>query len=690
MSSPQQPSQSQPSPLPLTDHRAHQGDRANAKAQIPRRLLAALLLSAMPSALQPFAIPAAASTLQASAVETSTLDSWNFDPFTNQLKVRIKQGTQPRYFFQAKPARIVLELPDTNLGDVKAHEANYVGTAIKHIRLTTSETGATQIVLELAPKVKLGKPQVEFHQDSVPNQGLPPGLAQWSLRPVIVDPNQAPASVPKPAADLSAATPPAAKPAAKPAEKPAEKPAATLTQKPADPQATTPRPMASSPSPATSMGAIAPAPEALPAQAARPTGPTFVQVPPLQVAAPPLKLAVQIPPPQVPPKPLSVQPSPLLAATPAAIPAVPSPAPITIPAVPSPTPIAVPAISAPRSAPVSAPVLAPTLGIETSLAIAPDLANVKILPSTPLGAPSSSSATRSGESLPLPPQAKLSPSLAAVPAPEANALPAIPESPAPTQPLGKGDRLNTWPTTTWPAPTPVPAAASIPVIDFGQPLPLAPSASTPSASTPSASTPSASVPVPEYPATAPVQPVGMMPGGAIPGVPNTPQILTANPGMLGPGSLGAGSLVNLRYPGVAPLVLNPNADSEVVALVVDSSVQDSSGQVLLPKGSVVYGQFQGTRQGNRFVAQSVSWDGRSRPMVAESDLLDGPRRVSQDKLLTYSGIGAVAVGVMGDFSGESLVGGAAVGAAASYLTAPRAATLQPGQVISIRLQVDWR
>jgi hypothetical protein len=160
--------------------------------------------------------------------------------------------------------------------------------------------------------------------------------------------------------------------------------------------------------------------------------------------------------------------------------------------------------------------------------------------------------------------------------------------------------------------------------------------------------------------------------------------------MLGPGSLGAGSLVNLRYPGVAPLVLNPNADSEVVALVVDSSVQDSSGQVLLPKGSVVYGQFQGTRQGNRFVAQSVSWDGRSRPMVAESDLLDGPRRVSQDKLLTYSGIGAVAVGVMGDFSGESLVGGAAVGAAASYLTAPRAATLQPGQVISIRLQVDWR
>lgn len=717
--------------------------------------------------------------------QAGSLAAWNFDPATNHLEVTVKEGITPRYFLMARPARIVLELPDTSLGDVKT-QAVYPG-AVRQIRVAQFQPGVTRIVMELSPDVILAPGRVELQpvkgNDAKANQ------TRWMLRPLLAQPaNPAPDPSLPSATDLPSKPVVPNAPVSEPAPT-ATNPAIATPEAPVAPSVST----VTNPSIATPEAPIAPKPEISPPPAAiaapaldlppsespiAPTPPT-ASVPGLttiaapgnpspapapnsrqsgqsdsasEIAAPatpvplvadpaaiptPAPSAVADSPSPVPavpaPEPPLELPSTLIAVPPAApaatvppsltspesasqLPSVsPTPTPIAPPAAltsPSPTPApiapiappAAPANPAPAQVPTAPAAIAatgakPAFNMSTTLDIPSTLPGLSVTNPTPqisvpgLGTVGTSQPTTSAAPLkpdpgaaataidlraqavplpsvsvpPLPPQATPAPSvsvplLQTSPAPTANDIlpssvpnsstPAVSVPPLPpaTPPIPPAVPLS-------PAPVPPPAAGSVSIVEFGQPLPGQP----------------------EMPRSQPVAPPssGLPPASVVP-----PQEWKPGVGRSGSVLLPAGTLLNLRYPG--PLSLNLEAGPpQQEVLLLQTPIQDAFGNVIVPQNSVVIGRFETNAAGSRFITQAISLGGRNVPLLAESDLLAGARKIGGTQLAIYSGVGALAGGLLG--GGVGALGGAAAGAAVSYFTSPRPATIQPNQIFQVRL-----
>lgn len=147
--------------------------------------------------------------------------------------------------------------------------------------------------------------------------------------------------------------------------------------------------------------------------------------------------------------------------------------------------------------------------------------------------------------------------------------------------------------------------------------------------------------------------------------------------------------MTLRYPGAASLNLRTETPHQEV-LLLQSDVRDTWGGVVVPAGTVVIGRFETSSAGSRFITQAISINGRNIPLIAQSEVMGGNRRVSNNQLLRNSGIGAIAGGLIGGFSGLGFLGGAATGAAVTYFTSPKPATLQPEQTVQVRVLEDVR
>lgn len=104
------------------------------------------------------------------------LEKWRFDPAANQLEITLKEGTTPRFFLLSEPLRIVLDLPNTTLGNVETQQS-YSG-AVRQIRVAQFQPDITRIVLELSPDVMLTTEQVQLR--AVASSG-----DRWVLRPQI-------------------------------------------------------------------------------------------------------------------------------------------------------------------------------------------------------------------------------------------------------------------------------------------------------------------------------------------------------------------------------------------------------------------------------------------------------------------------------------------------------------------------
>lgn len=152
--------------------------------------------------------------------------------------------------------------------------------------------------------------------------------------------------------------------------------------------------------------------------------------------------------------------------------------------------------------------------------------------------------------------------------------------------------------------------------------------------------------------------------------------------------LPAGSFLDLSYSGDSPLKISGESKQEV--LVLQTEIRDWQGNLIAPIGTAVIGRFESSISGNRFVAQAIALGTRNLPVAAESGSLGGNRQVSQNRLLLNSGIGALAGAIIGGFSGLDAVGGAAAGAAVTYVTTPKNATIQPGQMLQVRLTEDLK
>lgn len=123
--------------------------------------------------------------------------SWQFNPDQEQLVIALPKGVTPQYYLMAEPARIVIDLPNTEVGTVDT--AQSYGGVVRQIRVGQFQPGLTRIVMELSPNAVLAPGQVELQQIQGESGGA---LQRWSLRPLL--------------AGAPAAAPVAAEPAAEP------------------------------------------------------------------------------------------------------------------------------------------------------------------------------------------------------------------------------------------------------------------------------------------------------------------------------------------------------------------------------------------------------------------------------------------------------------------------------------------
>ncbi|MBD1838293.1 AMIN domain-containing protein [Coleofasciculus sp. FACHB-64] len=245
------------------------------------------------------------------------------------------------------------------------------------------------------------------------------------------------------------------------------------------------------------------------------------------------------------------------------------------------------------------------------------------------------------------------------------------------------------------------------VVEFGQPLPMEENSSqVPARRTRVAPVPSleagASVPmsIPATPTTAAPRTTAS-PMVVVPPLHKTATVVpdpssstsapiqaptaSLNPDIL----LPSGTPLSLRYPGDKVLTLRDGVSRQEV-LLLEEEIRDRTGKLIAPVGTQVIGRFEIDRRGSRFITQAISLGGRNFPLLAQSDSLDGNRQVSQNRVVRNSAIGALALILLGGFSGVGLLGGAAAGAATTYLTAPQTAIIQPNQILQVQLSEDWR
>lgn len=138
-------------------------------------------------------------------VRAAVLNDWTFDPASRQFNLTLPANITPQFFLLAEPARIVLEVPGTTLGNAQVAE-QYSGT-VRSIRLS-EVTGGTRVVIELAPNTRLDPRHAELIATDLGN-----GQIRWTLVPLLQDTPAAPiAAAPTPEAAAQAPTPAPAPP----------------------------------------------------------------------------------------------------------------------------------------------------------------------------------------------------------------------------------------------------------------------------------------------------------------------------------------------------------------------------------------------------------------------------------------------------------------------------------------------
>jgi hypothetical protein len=587
--------------------------------------------------------------------QAAMLNHWRFDPTANQLEVTLKDGVTPRYFLLAQPARIVLELPETEVGSADMQQT-YTGASVRQVRVAQFKPGVARVVLELAPNAVLAPGQVQLQRVDDGKAGVGD---RWVLRPLLVNAatNQ-PAAIVPPPTQLSVppvqtantgSDPASEAPALIPPSQPVVSAPAAIVEVVPPIIAPTPKisPPAPVPSPAASPANLSPS---VPPVAAVPTVPTADFSTPLPPDRP-LSSIDGVDRPKVP--------------TPVTVPTAPAPLVVTKPTVSVSPPIAAPQ-PLPNPSPqttVNIPVPQPAISAPSVPPVVPQSVSLEAPVATVPAIPPSVDARV--------PDLVTVPSVTTLPTPISD-RPALPEGSTPLPP----------------ATVPTPSTPMITVPPLSQPAPSFPTAQ-PAAPRPTVTVPplqgNPAVDRPSPPTATPTRPAAIQFGQPLPN--RSSQVLTARSSTV---LLPVGSVLNLRYPGETSLPLQPDRNQQEV-MALQTEIRDYWGRLVVPAGTAVIGRFETGANGSRFVAQAIALGTQNLPLAAQSEVLSGSlRQVSQSRLLLYSGIGGLAGGILGGFSGLDVVGGAAAGAAVGYLTTPKPATIQPGQVVQVKLTEDLK
>lgn len=162
--------------------------------------------------------------------------------------------------------------------------------------------------------------------------------------------------------------------------------------------------------------------------------------------------------------------------------------------------------------------------------------------------------------------------------------------------------------------------------------------------------------------------------------------------------LRSGDIVTATYRASETLLVSPGQILPY-QLVLDTALQNPSGNVVLPAGSIVEGQFQPAGDGTQFVAKSLIINGQPFPLSAQSTVINNqrdPRQVSSGAIVEDALVGAAAGAILGGLLGnrvistEKVLGAAAAGAVIGNVTAPNVAVIKPNTVLNLTVTQDFQ
>lgn len=151
--------------------------------------------------------------------------------------------------------------------------------------------------------------------------------------------------------------------------------------------------------------------------------------------------------------------------------------------------------------------------------------------------------------------------------------------------------------------------------------------------------------------------------------------------------LPVGTTIILQYPGIDDVRLKSQFNRQDVLLLQDGIV-DRGGSFIVPPDTPVVGRFETTGEGTRFIAEAINLEGRSIPLVAESNLIRGSRPVKAENVAIGSGVGGLGGFLISGLDGLGFLAGAVGGAAIGAITSPQQHILEPGQTVQVRLVQD--
>lgn len=126
--------------------------------------------------------------LLSSPVQASQLLFWRFEATRNQLVFTTDEGVQPQAQLISNPTRLVIDLPGINLE--RSTQEQFVGGAIRSVRVGQFDDNTTRLVVELNPGYTINPQQVQFR---------PISANQWTVQlPLPTRTAQFPNSVPVP------------------------------------------------------------------------------------------------------------------------------------------------------------------------------------------------------------------------------------------------------------------------------------------------------------------------------------------------------------------------------------------------------------------------------------------------------------------------------------------------------------
>ncbi|MBD2342881.1 AMIN domain-containing protein [Anabaena subtropica] len=123
----------------------------------------------------------------AAQVQMAKLNNWRFYPDTKKLEITLSSGKTPQYFYLSEPPRLVVDIPDTKLGNISTQQ-NYTGS-VQRVRVSQLNANVTRIVLDLAPDSAVDANKVQLQPISKQNP------TRWVLRPAIVKAATKPSNV---------------------------------------------------------------------------------------------------------------------------------------------------------------------------------------------------------------------------------------------------------------------------------------------------------------------------------------------------------------------------------------------------------------------------------------------------------------------------------------------------------------